>query len=81
MSYFRAEDWRQKELLLQGVPVRLRTYRIDESYVAEIESTSIGENIAQAISRSNKETERMAVETAIQRLRPRSIDPNLMVGG
>lgn len=81
MSCFRAEDWCQKELLLQGVPVRLRSYRIDDSYVAEIESTPLGENIARVISRNNNETQRMAVETAIQRLRPRWIDPNLMVGG
>lgn len=76
------EDWNQREFELEGVPVKLRAYRIDKSYVAELESASTGCIIARAIACTPEEAERAVIDTATRRLfRTAPIDPSLTVGG
>lgn len=75
------KDWNQKELELQGFPVRLRIYRLEKSYVAEVEQVQSGTVIAQTIACSQSEAERLVIGSATRRLFETCIAPRLTVGG
>jgi hypothetical protein len=78
----RAEDWKKEELDLEGWPVKVTCYRIGDSCVTEIESSSSGATIARTMGKTQEAAKREALETATRRLlRTRRIDPGLTVGG
>jgi hypothetical protein len=78
----RAEDWKKRELELEGWPVMVSSYQIGDSYVTEVESTTSGATIARATRKTRAEAELEALETAAKRLlRTRRTDLGLTVGG
>jgi len=78
----RAKDWVTEEIDLEGYPVRVITYRIGDSFVTEVESTSSGAVIARSAGKTQEAVQRETLETATRRLlRARRIDPGLTVGG
>jgi hypothetical protein len=78
----RAENWGKEELELEGWPVKVITYRIDDSFFTEIESSSSGAVIARSAGKVQQAVRSEAIETATRRLlRTRRLDLSLTVGG
>jgi len=78
----RAEGWVMEEIELEGRPVKVITYRIGDSFVTEVESSSSGAVIACSAGKTQEAVEKEAIETAARRLRrTRRIDLGLTVGG
>jgi hypothetical protein len=68
--------------LLEGYPVRVITCRIGDSFVTEVESSSLGAMIACSAGKAQEAVEKEALERATGRLlRTRRIDLGLTVGG
>jgi hypothetical protein len=80
--YMHAENWRTQYLQLEGWLVRLTSYQIGQSYIAEVESSDSGAIIVRATGKTQEQVQCEAIETATRRLlRTRHIDPRLTVGG
>jgi hypothetical protein len=77
-----AEEWDTQEIELNGRPVELISYRISNSYLAEVESTGTKQTIARAIAKTREKAREEAVETAAWRIiRSQPMDLSLTVGG
>jgi len=77
-----AEDFQKQPLELAGWAVHLNSYRLGESYVAEVEAISSGVTVARANDSERAIAEEQAIETALKRLgRTRRVDLDLTVGG
>ena len=78
----RASNWQKEDLELDGWAVQLRSYAINDQYLAEVEVVSSGVTIARATETIRAEAEQQALGKALQRLQAtRQTPSDLMVGG
>ena len=78
----RASNWQKEDVELDGWAVQLRSYAINDQYLAEVEVVSSGVTIARATETIRAEAERQALAKALQRLQASRQTPSgLMVGG
>ncbi len=78
----RASGWRRDDLELDGWAVQVRSYLINDQYLAEVEVVSSGVTIARATETARADAERRAIDKALQRLQStRRTHSDLMVGG
>lgn len=64
----KAESYTERELLIEGWPVRLTSYKTGDVYRARVESADPGATLARATGASAEEAEAGALEEARRRL-------------
>ncbi|MCU1291274.1 MAG: hypothetical protein JWP08_124 [Bryobacterales bacterium] len=78
----RAENWNKQEFELEGWTVKLTSYQIGQTQVAEVEAVASGAVIARSTDQLREQAEKTALENARKRLlRTRRTDFDLTVGG
>lgn len=76
----RAENWAREEQELDGWSITVTSYRIAETYITEVATTSSGVTVARATAPSSAESQKEAFAAASRRLqRTRHLD--LTIGG
>jgi hypothetical protein len=64
----RAEEYSERRLELEGWPANLVSYRIGETYYAQIDNVSPGARVARTSGRSREEAENDAIARATKAL-------------
>ena len=65
----RAEEYSERQLEVQGWPVRLISYRLGETFYCKADNVSPGAQIARTEAGSREEAEQKALAIASERLR------------
>ena len=71
----RAEDYSEREIEVDGWPVRLTTYRISETWHCKADNVSPGAALARISAASREEAESRAVERARKHLSRTRVHP------
>ncbi len=64
----KAEEYQQRELEIEGWPVKLVSYRLGETYHCTLDNVSPGATIARTTGSTREEAESKAIRSAGQKL-------------
>ena len=71
----RPENYSRRQLTLEGFPVRVVSYRLEDCYHATVDNVEPGARIARGEGPSREEAEQAALDDAARRLQKTRVHP------